>query len=443
VIEERAGRPLVRPRFLKVSLVVLVMLLAIAAHAAWDYAEMRRLRSTIDAIERAGEPVTGQAVQQFPDLAAGAADRDYRAASVLIVGFGQDASLSRIQAAALRDRSWPPDVVEAMSAEVHRYEEALSFVDRAARLPYEGIEPGTEFIRLWGNLFTAARACGWRAITLALSGRGDEAVESLYSAARLMRPLGRSFNAATVLPTSDLEVTLEHTRPSTKALARLADALNEWDGDDLLRRRLLRIRGGVIDAAVAVSQNREEAIFTQDVRYNNAKGMSLVTVLGPPGPRAWLRVFGRPGHLYAIRGLIASFDPLLSAATLPWPRRIERVTTLSEATLWPRMLGGIAAGAGTELARIRSMKTAVAIERYMRDHAETLPDSIDRLVPAYLASTPIDPFTGRPVVLRAEAGGYSVYSVGTNGKDDGGDFKRTFTRERNWETADVGMRVRR
>jgi hypothetical protein len=39
--------------------------------------------------------------------------------------------------------------------------------------------------------------------------------------------------------------------------------------------------------------------------------------------------------------------------------------------------------------------------------------------------------------------GYSVYSVGPNGTDDRGDLKRTFGRERGWESADVGIRIGR
>jgi hypothetical protein len=43
------------------------------------------------------------------------------------------------------------------------------------------------------------------------------------------------------------------------------------------------------------------------------------------------------------------------------------------------------------------------------------------LVPQYLASVPVDPFDGLPVRYKVLPTGYVVYSLGTNGKDDGGD----------------------
>ena len=39
------------------------------------------------------------------------------------------------------------------------------------------------------------------------------------------------------------------------------------------------------------------------------------------------------------------------------------------------------------------------------------------------ADAVLDPFTGRPLVLKPVAGGYLVYSVGQNRRDDGGDVR--------------------
>ena len=36
----------------------------------------------------------------------------------------------------------------------------------------------------------------------------------------------------------------------------------------------------------------------------------------------------------------------------------------------------------------------------------------------------IDPFTGNPLLLKKQAGGFRIYSVGPNGKDDGGKFRQ-------------------
>jgi hypothetical protein len=42
---------------------------------------------------------------------------------------------------------------------------------------------------------------------------------------------------------------------------------------------------------------------------------------------------------------------------------------------------------------------------------------------AHLPAMPDDLFSGKPLIYKPEAGGYLLYSVGVNGKDDGG---RTF-----------------
>lgn len=70
-------------------------------------------------------------------------------------------------------------------------------------------------------------------------------------------------------------------------------------------------------------------------------------------------------------------------------------------------------------ARRAAAGTAVAACRYRIARGQW-PDKLDDLVPAYLIVTPIDPFDGKP--LRWKSGGEKIviYSVGPDGKDDGG-----------------------
>lgn len=49
------------------------------------------------------------------------------------------------------------------------------------------------------------------------------------------------------------------------------------------------------------------------------------------------------------------------------------------------------------------------------------PETLDALVPEFLDKLPVDPFTGKPLSYRLqEGGGIIIYSLGSNGKDDGG-----------------------
>jgi len=82
-------------------------------------------------------------------------------------------------------------------------------------------------------------------------------------------------------------------------------------------------------------------------------------------------------------------------------------------------------------AQLRAALIAVAIERHHLIGG-SLPDSLDALVPKFLAAVPTDPFDGQPLRYKKLTKGYVVYSVGEDGKDDGGDEKKdiTFTVER-------------
>lgn len=69
--------------------------------------------------------------------------------------------------------------------------------------------------------------------------------------------------------------------------------------------------------------------------------------------------------------------------------------------------------------RSRSAHTALAAKRYELAHGR-LPDSLDQLVPRYLDAVPLDWFDGQPLKYKRTEAGALIYSVGRDGKDDGG-----------------------
>ncbi len=73
--------------------------------------------------------------------------------------------------------------------------------------------------------------------------------------------------------------------------------------------------------------------------------------------------------------------------------------------------------------------TAIALKRYELQHHH-LPDTLDELVLEFLKSVPTDYMDGQPLRYRRNADGtFLLYSVGDNGKDDGGNPA--------WEKTDV------
>ena len=64
---------------------------------------------------------------------------------------------------------------------------------------------------------------------------------------------------------------------------------------------------------------------------------------------------------------------------------------------------------------------AIALKRYELRHHQ-LPDKLNQLVPDFLESVPTDYMDGQPLRYRRNADGtFLLYSVGENGKDDGGN----------------------
>lgn len=75
----------------------------------------------------------------------------------------------------------------------------------------------------------------------------------------------------------------------------------------------------------------------------------------------------------------------------------------------------------TAVAELRAAQASLAVERFRLANGLRLPDSLQQLVPQYLASVPADPFDGQPLrYKKASPKGFVIYSVGPNLQDDGG-----------------------
>lgn len=69
--------------------------------------------------------------------------------------------------------------------------------------------------------------------------------------------------------------------------------------------------------------------------------------------------------------------------------------------------------------RLRNLQVALALAIYQREHGR-YPARLEELAPRYLPAVPDDLFTGQPLIYRRTEGGYVLYSVGVNGRDDEG-----------------------
>jgi hypothetical protein len=131
----------------------------------------------------------------------------------------------------------------------------------------------------------------------------------------------------------------------------------------------------------------------------------------------------------------------VEAAGLPFPQRMAKAKELEERVdqkhdsdpeivhflggdsmatmLFPPVATSHIRSAETQV-RLMAAQIALAVERYRVRHAGQLPAQLTELVPKELASAPVDPFDGKPFRYKRLAQGYMIYSVGADGKDDGG-----------------------
>lgn len=65
--------------------------------------------------------------------------------------------------------------------------------------------------------------------------------------------------------------------------------------------------------------------------------------------------------------------------------------------------------------------TGYAAERYRRAH-RAWPNAASDLVPAFMATVPEDPWSGKPVLMSSDADGFRIWSIGRDGVDDRGDL---------------------
>jgi hypothetical protein len=271
--------PLVRPAFLKWSIVVFLLLMPFVAYSIWDYVETRRLRTRIEAIARQGAPTTALAYRPLTGPSTRAASY-YQAAASLVSGYSAaiPAPIGYQLGVAARDGVWPQDLVIRARSLTEEHGEALSFADRAAALPFDGFNAGTTFNYLTGNLVGVSRLCALRANISALDGNADAAIASVFTDVKLARATRQapSFSA--------LAFVLNRTHPSSGALTRLADALAEVDRDDRFEQQLARLRARMLDESFVFSRAGTGSRLWDLHRFNHSLDVfsQLIAAAGTP-----------------------------------------------------------------------------------------------------------------------------------------------------------------
>ncbi len=138
-------------------------------------------------------------------------------------------------------------------------------------------------------------------------------------------------------------------------------------------------------------------LLNPDQRYYLSQMARLIQAAETPGPAALKQVNELENELHQDR--------------FPIRRMLSRMTL-------PALFKAVAKNA-RHLTIMRSAQTACAVERYQLKH-QSLPKTLEELVPEFLESVPEDPMTGGPLKYLIRGEGYVVYGVGEDGTDDRG-----------------------
>ncbi len=423
-IVERSVR--VRAGFRRFAILAFVILLPFALHALWDYVEARRLARLVAEIRAKHEPVAVIPTASVEMGNARNAARFYDAAAALLIDtralYGPTGMIRELQAgtgdgrarALARVRSWLEENAEA---------EAM--LDRATAHEFLGYPPGTDYNYRWDRLGMLANLADLRSLERVAAGDGDGALTGAIQQVRLARAV-ESSEATTVLIgdwsyplISRCAASVQQAlplHPSDKVLADAQRAFRAYDVDSALEQTVLIARAKTLgtfwDAA--------------DGWYSRAPGRAL-------SPAVWF--VARPLIAHRIVQDAREMNTWLEIARRPWPDRLHTPASPSPgrppAPSSYRMLEFMARvnlaamgerfkGVGIGLASIRTLDAALAVERYRLAHDGRVPAALSEMAPSLLPAVPVDPYSGEPIKYRLTPERYVVYSVGPDGKDDGG-----------------------
>lgn len=462
---ETAALSKTRRVFRRWPFIAFVALVPFALHAGWDYLEARSLKTALDALRAAGAPVAETDLQ--PRVQVEPPEKDaapyYTAAAVLagdrwpstggqtfnvVVTGGRQRRLFQRLARELEAGVVSDELLGEMRGVLEQRDEALRLLDRATELEFRRFAPGTDYGYRAYQLIELKSLCSLRTSYLALTGDGNGAAASVNASIRLGRVIAWGpfrIQAGSFVSVrnsaADLQLVLERTEPSEPRLAAIAEQLAAADSDATLTRYFMDDRASLIDAFVSRALG---------ANYFESGGSGLF------GARSfthgdWLDALVRPFTAHRLRRQLATYDALVDASRKPWPQRIDalRAVPLPARPHFPFPYNGFFNYATdwavnvivTDTAYFRSARVAVAIERHRREHAGQLPDGLTDLVPSFLDAPPIDPFSGQPIQYRRLDGGYVVYSVGRDGKDDGGAVRVIQSPAGSEPPKDMGIRV--
>jgi hypothetical protein len=416
------------------------------AHALWSHPAESQLRSRIDSLHAAGELVTREDFALAEQDKPGNAASDITAAATIL---DDDTVYGRSVDAVSSTQPVAPEAWPYLEASVQWFEPALRRIDRTDEKPFCAWHHRYQSPVIDNLLVHELNEC--RAVTLLLVAsshvehhRGDDAV--VAQRLRQMLYLARAADSSPAMvghlvsigivacASSHIEAVAPDLRIGAKSAgdvnpeivrSLINSLLDETQTADGLRRSIQAERMQRLDTVESFMQNSPD--FSASIlRYLDQ----------PLRFRAELADVDQCSKAAAI--LAASPDwPTAAPALQAMPELRGPYVFTDARTSFQRM----ALAHYQRLTDRRLAAVALAVRLFVVDHAGRFPSTLEDLVPAYLPAVPKDPMSAgdQPIRYLPRAGDPVLYSVGTNGVDDGGSeaaLPGQFGDQDEWERLD-------
>lgn len=438
------------------SALAALFILPILIWLVWGWVEAARLDRALDALEARHEPL------DIDDFTVKPTTSEQREASHL---YAQARKLAADLPITSEQVVYFGKLVEELCSDAggagkadilrgfeQRYTAVFDLLDRAANLDASGWDDSDRPRR--GSIeemqsITPARANVVRIARQACMRQTDAAAAALFSTLRLRRMW---YAGPIFTPTAhSLQVLLSWGTVSPVWLEKLQQEFTSQSDDRAVEKWMLRQRAYWLSFTMP-------GVFSEEPGGLEPRRISPVEAIA--------RRLVRPLRDHRVVEELGEFGDALDVAKRPWPQTIDEAASFVSSHRGNRSLSSrrsllesltrplgahVASGVMTSyfeaivemLARARASIGVLAVARFQHDHNGDSPVALDKLVPTYLPAPLIDPYTGTELRYWRDCGGFKVYSVGINRKDDGGKWEQhsDLQQSRRGNPADVGSEV--
>lgn len=443
---------------------ILVLLVgALVIFAYWRSSLKSSVQTQLDALKAAGLPTSGAELDVWY-----ASVPDSENAALLLtqafalMGTYEDARSNEVARLKLpgRGQHLSFQQAELLAGYVERNSNALAKAREAVLRPQSrypvDLSPGFEaLLPHLTKVKELARVADGEALLAIESERSADAIAAMT----LILGLARSLEGEPILISQLVRIALCNMAATSleralalkgfrdEELSRLSSAFAAAEKTNLIARALIGERASAI---------RCFRMSLADIeRFSQAGEQGAEVSAQPPPSSEQPLIFRMTGFFERdLNFFLRAMETNIAVASLPPPRSLaltqvgdahaaeaKRRFYVFSALLLPALSKAMLREVdGT--ARLRAAQVAIAAERFRlaRGHQ---PKDLEELVPQFLTRVLIDPFNGAKLHYKQLSNGYAVYSVGRDGRDDGGQEPPAKGSSRHTAPQDITITVER